>query len=162
MGKRGPKSKPTKLKKQLGNPGRRPLNDAEPEPDGRAEPPDYLDDYAAEVWRRVVVAMPDGVYTACDTGTLAAYCRAESLLRSSAKVNQMGRYEAYKAGFITSSQYADTDGMDWIRIEKAQATIIASLGTRLGLDPAARTAIKVPDQKKQGKFGKLTSIKGGK
>lgn len=162
MGKRGPKPKPTAEKKRLGNPGRRPLNDSEPEPTGQPNEPDWLDDYAKQVWNRVILSMADGVFTRCDTGTLAAYCRAESMLRSAAYVNQLGRYNAYRAGYITNGAYSDTNAKDWLRIEKEQAAAVASLGTRLGLDPSARTAIKVPENKKGGKFSQFKQIKGGK
>lgn len=162
MGTRGPKPKPTKEKERLGNPGRRPLNDSEPEPIGLPEPPDYLDAYASEVWQRVILSMSKGVYTACDTELLASYCQACSLHKKAVYVNSHGRYKAYKDGIITNSMYTDTNGKDWIRIQKEQATNMASIGTRLGLDPAARTAIKIQNKKPKGKFGELTQIPGGK
>lgn len=39
MGKRGPAPKPTKLKALQGNPGKRPLNENEPEPTGEVKKP---------------------------------------------------------------------------------------------------------------------------
>ena len=162
MGRRGPQPKPTNEKQRLGNPGKRPLNDAEPEPAGQPTPPDYLDDYAAEVWRRVMLSMAEGVYTMCDEQLLASYCQACSLHRQAVLVNQVGRNNARLEKIITETMYRDTNGKDWIRIQKEQAAAIASIGSRLGLDPAARTAIKVPDKQKTGKFGDLRKIPGGK
>lgn len=159
MGKRGPKPTPTKEKERLGNPGKRPLNKAEPEPTGDPIKPDYLDDYAGLVWDRVIRSMAKGVYTACDTGILTAYCQAESIHRQATIVNQKGRYQAYKDGDITESMYRDTTGKDWIRIQKESAASIVSLGTNLGLNPPARAAIKVPDKPTAGKFGGLRAIK---
>jgi P27 family predicted phage terminase small subunit len=148
MGRRGPKSKPTKLKKALGNPGRRPLNEREPEPTGFASIPDYLDDYAIKVWKRIIIAMPEGVYTACDTETLGAYCSASSLLRKAVKICNG-----------VEPLPAKTSEKDWINIQKQQAHLLCTIGTRLGLDPSARTAIKVPDKPKTGKFGKIRRVK---
>lgn len=162
MGARGPKPKPTKEKERLGNPGKRALNHNEPQATGHPDPPDYMDEYAKGVWERVITAMAAGVYTACDTSALVAYCQAESLHRRAVIVNAIGRFQAYKDGVITASMYQDTNGKDWIRIQKEQAASIASLGTRLGLDPSARSAIKLPDKRPQGKFGELTQIQGGK
>ena len=124
----------------MGNPGKRPLNYAEPEPNGAPEPPDYLDDYATEVWHRVLLSMAQGVYTMCDEQLLASYCQACSLHRQAVLVNQIGRFQAYQDKAITETMYRDTNGKDWIRIQKEQAAAIASIGSRLGLDPAARTA----------------------
>lgn len=162
MGKRGPKPTPTKEKQRLGNPGKRPINGNEPEPTGQPEPPDYLDKYARAVWGRILLAMDNRLYTACDTEILAAYCRAASLLRSAAYVNSHGRFQAYQDGYITQGQYAETDSLDWIRIEKNQSNLLATTGTRLGLDPAARASIKVPEKKPAGKFGEYGVVQGGR
>jgi P27 family predicted phage terminase small subunit len=150
MGKRGPKPLPTAEKKRLGNPGRRPLNDTEPTPDGRPLAPDYLDTYAKSVWTRVLCSMSEGVFTACDTNILAAYCTACSLHRAAVKQRK-------QRGLMQKGSIAP-----WYKVEKEQADLIAKLGTRLGLDPSARAAIKVPEKPKAGKFGQLTKIKGGK
>ena len=158
----GRKPTPTAIKKRLGNPGKRPLNENEPEPDGRPNAPSYLDEYGQRVWRRVIQSMTEGVYTRCDTETLAAYCQACSLHRIAVLVIQKGRFAAKTEGIITETLYRDNNGRDWIRIQKEQAAALASLGSRLGLDPSARTAIKVPEKPKSGKFAQFRRISGGK
>ena len=151
MGKRGFKPMPTAEKRRLGNPGKRPLNDHEPQPTGRPVAPDFIltNEYASGVWSRVLLAMPEEVFTACDTDVLAAYCCACSLHRESV---------------IETNQVMDDQGKPkaWVKIRREQAALIASLGTRLGLDPSARAAIKLPDKKPAGKFGQYTMVKGGK
>ncbi len=51
--RRGPAPKPTRLKVLAGNPGRRPLNEAEPEPQliQNIDPPIELDELGAKFWR---------------------------------------------------------------------------------------------------------------
>lgn len=150
MGKRGPKPTPTKEKKRLGNPGKRPINSEEPQPDGLPEPPDYLDDYAWDLFNRIVIAMAEGVYTACDTELLAAYCSACSTHREAVK-------QIRKQG-----QAVDDKPNPWIKEQRQQAQVITTLGTRLGLDPAARASIKVPEKKPAGKFGEYGVVQGGR
>jgi P27 family predicted phage terminase small subunit len=141
---------PTARKKQLGNPSKKKLNHTEPTPSGRPQPPDYLDDYSRQVWDRVLIAMPQEVYTDCDTELLAAYCRACSLHR--------------QAALNPVEQAVTPDGKisGWVKIEREQAALMASIGTRLGLDPSARTAIKMPENKSGGKFGEYAVVAGGK
>lgn len=150
MGKRGPKPAPTKEKQRLGNPGKRPLNTDEPRPDGLPEPPEYLDDYARQLFNHIIIAMAEGVYTACDSELLAAYCSACSVHREA--VNQVKQNGAV----------VDDKVNPWVKEQRQQAQVIATLGTRLGLDPAARSSIKIPEQKPKGKFGEYGVVNGGK
>lgn len=158
MGTRGPKPKPTTIKRKTGNPGKHRLNDQEPEPTGGLDAPDCLDQYGRQVWFRITGSMPEGVYTRVDEQLLASYCQAASMHRAAVFVNRLGKFKAKERGFITETAYRDTNGRDWLRIQKEQAQALATIGTRLGLDPAARTAIKVPEKKKQGKFGDLRKV----
>ena len=100
---------------------------------------------------RIITAMPDEMYTACDSDILASYCVAASSLRCAVLINN-GKIERPE----------DTSVKDWLRIQKEQSTLLASIGSRLGLDPAARTAIQVPEKKTKSKFGKYQAIQGGK
>ena len=50
----GRKPKPTALKLVTGNPGRRPLNAADPLPTGRPRPPIPMDGRPAALWRRYI------------------------------------------------------------------------------------------------------------
>ena len=78
--KPGPKPKPTKLKKLAGNPGRRPLNDAEPQfetPGRMLNVPDYLVGRAADVWRDLGKMLLDaGLFQVVDKYALAMFCAA--------------------------------------------------------------------------------------
>jgi P27 family predicted phage terminase small subunit len=77
MGRRGPRPQPTALKMLRGNPGRRPLNDREPQHAAlmSLDAPENLTGDARVEWDRVVEALTSaGQVTEVDRGTLIAYC----------------------------------------------------------------------------------------
>lgn len=76
MGRRGPKPKPTALKRLLGNPGKRTLNDAEPiPPDVEVVPPPLLRAEARPYWDAMApMLLAMKVLTAADTFAFARYC----------------------------------------------------------------------------------------
>ncbi|QDV89501.1 Phage terminase, small subunit [Phycisphaerae bacterium RAS2] len=77
---RGRKPIPTAIKRARGNPGKRPLNDHEPQP-ARAIPscPEFLDEAAREEWHRVTVLLDrSGILSEIDGTLLAGYCQAYS------------------------------------------------------------------------------------
>ena len=76
MGKRGPKPKPTTLRILEGNPGRRPLNAAEPHPaPGVPDPPDHVQGRAREMWLTLGAQLSScGMITAVDGHALELLC----------------------------------------------------------------------------------------
>ena len=89
MGKRGPKPGPTKLKLLRGNPGKRRLNQSEPEPESCFPAcPKHLDGAACEAWNRFGKELEAcGVGTRLDAAALemlancyAAYVSAATLV----------------------------------------------------------------------------------
>ena len=71
----GRKPKPTALKLVTGNPGKRPLNDHEPQPEAAIpEVPAHLSGEAKAEWDRIVIRLhPLGLLTDLDRAALAAY-----------------------------------------------------------------------------------------
>lgn len=143
---KGRRPKPNEIKRLEGNPGRRPIHTDTAQPTGRPSKPSYLEGYASEVWHRLIGSMPEKVYTAADEDLLAAYCVAADLHRDAvAQVNAMGAVLTTEAGSFTTNPY--------VRVLNAQATKMASIGSRLGLDPAARASLRVPqDDRPRSKF----------
>jgi len=76
MGRRGPVPEPNVLKVLKGNPGKRPLNDAEPKPQPVAPKcPRWLSKNAKREWRRLVKELePLGLLTVIDGMALATLC----------------------------------------------------------------------------------------
>ena len=59
MGLSGPPPKPTALKRAEGNPGKRRLNDFEPQPlEIAPRCPPHLDELARQEWKRIVPILP--------------------------------------------------------------------------------------------------------
>lgn len=158
MGTRGPKGKPAAQKRLEGNPGKKKIPEGYVAAEGEPERPDHLDGYAADVWDRVMRSMPAGVYAASDTEVLAAYCLAAAeLKRAMAHLAIEGRVV-----MVETKQGVVPRRNVWSGIAREMMSQIATLGTRLGLDPMARENIKAPDKKPVGKFGELVGIDGGK
>src|SRR3972149_691016 len=78
MGRRGYAPQPTKLKVLRGNPGRRRLNEREPQPQAGAPPcPDWLSAEAQAAWKELAPELGAcGVLTRVDGHALARYCWA--------------------------------------------------------------------------------------
>lgn len=158
MAKPGPKTKPALIKALEGNPGKRKLPEGYVKPDGEPEKPDYVTDYAAVVWDRVMRSMPPGVYTASDVEILAAYCLACRDIRSAQQhMDIEGRvlHLPTKDGYVVKRN-------PWGQIAREAASVMAALGSRLGLDPTSRESIKAPPEKTPDTFGELIGIDGGR
>ena len=81
-GSGGRNAKPTALKKLLGNPGKRKINEKEPQPAVGVPEMPKLSREAAKEWRRIVpILMSLGILTIADGPALAIYCDAFALWR---------------------------------------------------------------------------------
>lgn len=155
MGKRGPAPEPSTLKDMKGNPGKRAQNKSEPEATGTPRCPNHLGSYGKAVWKRIAESMPDSLYAQADRELLAAYCAAADLHKRAV--------EAIKdEGEVAIGESGQPYQNPWVGIQNKQAQLMATLGTRLGLDPAARTSIQMPKENPKSKFGDLVGINGGK
>lgn len=141
---RGPAPKPTKLKIAAGNPGKRPINGEEPQPEeasGRA--PDWLSDDAKKIWFQIAGPMTrSGLATAVDQYSLGRYC---GLLAQWIRAYQ----ESEKAG---TSQYTVKNKQGKITGTKefpASAFVrrvgpqLTALEREFGMTPASRTRIRL-------------------
>lgn len=134
---RGRKPKPTHLKLLAGNPGGRPLNDAEPRPEGDlVAPPAWLTEAQKLGWRHAIEHAPRGLLKRLDGSLLAAWCVAEDTHRiASGKVSEFGMVVKTPAGVLIQSPY--------MAIVNRQVVIMARLAEQLGFSPAARPRIRV-------------------
>lgn len=141
--------KPTAIKEIEGNPGKRALNKSEPKPSGLPSPPTAMSNRAKTVWKRLVVAMPPGVFAATDSYALAAYCEAASN-------HQLATAKIAGGEIETTGSTGQTKLSPWFAVQSDSARLMATLGAKLGLDPVSRQAIN-SDHKDQGsdEFGNL-------
>ena len=135
----GPPKKPTKLKILEGNPGKRPLNMNEPQPEaGRPTCPSHLSATARTEWRRIVPELERlGLLTMIDRSALAAYCQAYGRWVQAEKVlKEKGPlYKTEKGNVITSP-------MLWVAnkaIDQMHRFMV-----EFGMTPSSRSRISVP------------------
>ena len=146
----GRKPLPTAVKVALGNPGHRPLNDAEPRaPASKLTVPKHLktDKVAAAEYRRLgKQLLAAGVMTVLDETALTIYAteysrwvRAESLLaeQGDTLVTDKG-YRYVNPSFAVARQAKDT---------------MMRILTEFGMTPSARSRIKAMPQGQQGGKG---------
>lgn len=142
------------MKRLEGNPGKKRMPKGHVEPTGTIEPPIYVIGHALAVWHRVVGSMPPGVYAPTDVDVLAAYCLAVDAHGKAAEALLI-------EGHVVQTIHGPKRNPWGVVATQARAQI-ATLGTRLGLDPLARENINAPDQRPVGNFGALVGIDGGK
>ena len=138
MSKPGPKRTPDEIKRRLGNPGKRALNDAAPQmPVGVPDPPEWLDQEARREWARIVpILQASGVLTLADRAVLTGYCVAWSEFhRAIILLQEHGRTMRTRTGYEAQRPEVAM-AQKWLqRLE--------SLAARLGLSPSDRSSIRV-------------------
>jgi P27 family predicted phage terminase small subunit len=137
MGYRGPQPKPTELRVLEGNRDHRPLPTDEPRPRvGAPTCPPWLDPAAKRHWRLIVrewrIAAPR-LLTRVDGGVLASYCQS------------LARQE--QAELEISLDLAAGEKLDRSKVLVATkyATAVRAFAQELGLSPAARTRLRLPE-----------------
>jgi len=144
MGERGPKAKPTHLRILEGNPGRQPINDAEPQPSGAPICPEYLSEDAKRKWAEIMESIPPGMITRADAALLEAYCEAYAVHKgASEKLNS-------SKDLLGDNLLVNGKPSPYLRMRNEAARQLATLGTRLGLSPADRSGLKIGSPKGRG------------
>jgi P27 family predicted phage terminase small subunit len=140
----GRKPKPTAAKRLAGNPGKRPLNENEPQYDGAPEMPDHLPAEAKAEWQRRVPEMSrQGVVTDHDAAVLCAYCEAWARYVKASKNVQ--KYGEVIVSPKTNTAYASPHLHILTAAEKQMVTYAAELG----LTPSARSRVTATPPKAQ-------------
>ena len=158
MGKRGPAPKPTALKVLQGNPGKRPLNDKEPEyekSDELLKPPPYLSTHGKKEWKRIApMLLNNGLLTNVDISALGAYCQAyHRWIEAEKAIRTYGMTCVTDKGNIIQRPevgIANTAMRDMLKYAK-----------EFGLTPSSRTNLKAEKvEEQEDPF--MTFIRGGK
>lgn len=146
MAKPGPKPKPTVIKQLFGNPGRRPLNDREPDPDkpARVPPaPPHLGDVGRKEWTRMgreLIKM--GLLHNVGTAGLAGYCCAYELWVSAYQaVIEKGAVVKTAAGNIIQNPY--------LAVANRQQAEMRKWMTEFGITPSSMSRVTVSGGKKK-------------
>jgi len=137
---RGRKPKPTGRKRLEGNPGRRPLNEHEPQmPVANVTPPAELadDPVATAEWTRLLpLLMTSHTVTEGDRGSLLALCQQWSrYLEANGKVAVSGMVVRSPSGYPMPNPY--------IGIANRALSNCVKLWVELGLTPSARSRVTI-------------------
>lgn len=143
----GRRPKPTALKLVTGNPGRRPLNSAEPAPPPySAQPPTHLSNTAKDTWEKLTVLLNRmSVLTIADTFALERLCDIYAeILRYRALIERKGEtFEVHSQNGVlikanpAVSMLSDAD-------KRFKSYLV-----EFGLTPAARTKVRTHDTEKE-------------
>ena len=135
---KGRKPKPTALKVLAGNPGKRPLNDAEPNFMGEriGNAPKHLSAEAKAEWKRVApVLKAAGVLTPADRGALAAYCQAWARwVEAERKIETEGMVTTTPSGYEMQSP--------WVGIANKALELMRAFAAEFGMTPSSRTRVR--------------------
>ena len=135
MAKRGPKPKPTQLRLLQGNPGKRPINTAEPQPGALGAPPADLCDIGLAKWAELIRLECWGlVATQADADLLEQYCRIHAQLKKAeGKVAEFGELVKSPNGFPCQSP--------WLNIVNRCRADMFRIALEFGGSPASRTRL---------------------
>jgi len=133
---RGRKPIPTRVKLLLGNPGKRPLNESEPQP-ARLAPacPPELSQAAKDEWNRIIAELVElGLMTTLDRAALATYCQAHAMWLDAVQAIQ-------KYGPLVKSPNGYPQVSPYFAIANKQAEIMIRIASEFGFTPASRSRI---------------------
>lgn len=144
MGKRGPAPKPTVLRELAGNPGKRPLNQAEAKPKQEIpQCPRHLSDEAKKEWHRIVKDLFEaGLFTKIDRPALAAYCQAYGRwVEAEAHLEDEDFVQVTDKGY----QYQTP----WLSIANQAMKQMHNFLAEFGMTPAARSRVNATPPKEE-------------
>jgi P27 family predicted phage terminase small subunit len=132
--------KPTGLHLVNGNPGHRPLNQSEPEPEFLMDlaPPAHLSDRSAAVWRELAPMLRSiKVLTVADVIALEMLCDSVSDYRHARTELGLDFVKATRNGYMLSQ---------WLVAKQMARKGAEGLMAKFGMDPASRSKIMVDPQ----------------
>jgi P27 family predicted phage terminase small subunit len=136
---RGRRPKPTRLKVLTGNPGKRPLNEDEPQPEPAVpDCPPELGPVAQREWNRLVGQLTAlRLLTELDRTALASCCFAYSLwVEATEAIQKYGAMVKSPSGYPIQSPY--------VSIANRQTEIMMRIASEFGFTPASRSRISTP------------------
>lgn len=139
MGRRGPRKKLAEVDRLDGNPSRRFIEESGIEALGEPFIPEHLCDDARGCMDIIKNAMPPNIYSALDSFILSAFATAWAIHKKATLVISDPKFQYTE----TTKRGAPTES-PWIKMQRQQAALMASLGDRLGLDPKSRAALRMP------------------
>lgn len=139
MARDGRRPRPTHLKAIEGNPGKRPLNEAEPKaPPGRPIAPPNLSDDAKKEWQYIVPKLDElGLLHKLDRRNLVIYCELV------ATFNEATAWVKDKGVIVSGRDKGEAIKNPAVQIQRDAARLISTYSRMFGLDPADRASLEV-------------------
>ncbi len=141
---RGRKPKPTALKKLAGNPGRRPLNEKEPNFSDltNIDPPEWLPELATDMWQRIVPELlREKIIKQTDLHLVESFCTSYAIWRMA-----LVEVNSFKI-IMQNASGGPTKNPALTALNEANNQMMKT-GAALGLSPADRVRLmgdKDPD-----------------
>ena len=151
MGARGPRKKLPEMERLDGNPGKRAFVDPEVNALGDVFVPEHLHEDAQACIEVIRHSMPPKVYAALDSFLLSGFATAWAVHKRAAHEVSNPEFEwtvLNGAGSLAKNP--------WLTILSSALRDMMAAGDRLGLDPKARAALRLPAEQPASKFGGLT------
>lgn len=139
----GRPAKPTALHVVNGNPGKRALNDREPEPDLLQDltPPPHLAAPVAAVWNQLAPQLRKAqILTAIDTPALEIACDAIAVFRLSMENTADGKV------LVKNAETGNVSLSPWEMVKSMSAKRALAVLREFGATPAARSKVMVDPQ----------------
>ncbi|MFJ5997531.1 phage terminase small subunit P27 family [Streptomyces sp. NPDC092370] len=149
----GPPPTPSKLVELKGNPSKKKLSGAEPEPRrGAPRPPADLKGEALAEWGRIVPELDRlGLLTLVDRAYLVAYCEAWASFNAAREaLAEYGPLVAGRDGGLVKNPAS--------QIMRDAADLMLKFGSRFGLSPSDRTRLSVPSGTEDGPDAQVLSL----
>jgi P27 family predicted phage terminase small subunit len=129
-----------------GNPGKRPLNKNEPQPQAKAPPcPKHLSKEAKKEWRRISRELLTlGLLTTVDRAALAAYCQAWARWVEAEEAMSQPDFQ-----LVRSTDKGYEHASPWVQVANNALKQMRAYLVEFGLTPASRSRVTVakPEEK---------------
>ena len=137
---RGRRPKPTQQKIAAGNPGKRPLNENEPQFTKLTgiEAPAWLDGHALTMWETIMPELLAAqILTVPDIASVEAYCMAYKMWRKAEECVE-------ELGITVRTVQGGTAKNPAVTVINEAKKQMMQFGALLGLDPSSRTRLRGP------------------
>ena len=148
---KGRKPTPSHLKLIKGNPGNRPLNKSEPQPQsGLPQSPSHLCHEAKVEWRRVAKLLRAiGVLTTLDRAAFAVYCQAYGRwVRAELALERMAEKEPSTQALLMKTKSGNLIQNPLVGTANKAMDVLLKAASELGMTPSVRSRIEAPGKAK--------------
>ena len=143
--RRGPKRKPTELKKMAGTfqPCRAPSGPQPVAPGAILDPPGHFSARQREIWQQTLANAPRNLWRAVDAGMLTGYVLGLSLWETANLEQQKLDVGNQNPLLVVSERGAILS--PYLRVMRLGAEMVARFGAELGMSPSSRSSLSVDE-----------------